>query len=457
MAEKEIILQGEDGQVDELVLTTTDASTDIALDDCTRLLFPQEGEAVPRLRFRGFEEKWIEAKLGDLFTERVECDADGEMLSVTMNNGVIKASDNGRYDNSNSDKSHYKVVKVNDIAYNSMRMWQGASGCSAYEGIVSPAYTVVTPVEGIDPHFFACLFKTPAVIKKFRLNSQGLTSDTWNLKFPAFSKISVLYPRDIDEQRKIASFLQRIDEQMTVYQKQFEELKQLKSACLETMFPQEEENVPAIRFEGFDKNWYKAKASELYETYNERNHPELPVLSACQDIRGMAVRSESGYDISHDRANEVTYKVVKPGQFVIHLRSFQGGFAHSAVEGITSPAYTVFGFKEPEKHDDYFWKTIFMSKDFINRLKTITYGIRDGRSISFSEFGDMELTFPEGEEQHRIASFFHSIDTQIAVQQQNLERLKQMKQSCLGLLFPDNQSITPPSDSRDLTENGLKL
>lgn len=444
MAEQEIILQGEDGQLDELVLTTTDASTDIALEDCTRLLFPQEGEAVPRLRFRGFEEKWIEAKLGDLFTERVECDADGEMLSVTMNNGVIKASDNGRYDNSNSDKSHYKVVKVNDIAYNTMRMWQGASGCSAYEGIVSPAYTVVTPVEGIDPHFFACLFKTPAVIKKFRLNSQGLTSDTWNLKFPAFSKISVLYPRDIDEQRKIASFLQRIDEQMTVYQKQFEELKQLKSACLETMFPQEEENVPAIRFEGFDKNWYKAKASELYETYNERNHPELPVLSACQDIRGMAVRSESGYDISHDRANEVTYKVVKPGQFVIHLRSFQGGFAHSAVEGITSPAYTVFGFKEPEKHDDYFWKTIFMSKDFINRLKTITYGIRDGRSISFSEFGDMELTFPEGEEQHRIASFFHSIDTQIAVQQQNLERLKQMKQSCLGLLFADNQSITPP-------------
>lgn len=68
----------------------------------------------------------------------------------------------------------------------------------------------------------------------------------------------------------------------------------------------------------------------------------------------MAVRSESGYDISHDRANEVTYKVVKPGQFVIHLRSFQGGFAHSAVEGITSPAYTVFGFKNQEQHDDYF-------------------------------------------------------------------------------------------------------
>ena len=97
-----------------------------------------------------------------------------EMLSVTMNQGIIKASENGRFDNSNSDKSHYKVVKVNVIAYNSMRMWQGASGCSPYDGIVSPAYTVVTPVEGIDPHFFACLFKTPSVIKLFRLSSQGL-------------------------------------------------------------------------------------------------------------------------------------------------------------------------------------------------------------------------------------------------------------------------------------------
>lgn len=179
-------------------------------------------------------------------------------------------------------------------------------------------------------------------------------------------------------------------------------------------------------------------ASELFITYNNRNHPELPVLSACQDIRGMAVRSESGYDISHDRANEVTYKVVMPGQFVIHLRSFQGGFAHSAVEGITSPAYTVFGFKEKDKHDDYFWKTVFMSKAFVDRLKTITYGIRDGRSISFSEFGEMALNFPEFEEQKSIASFFKRIDSNIAVQQQRLERLKQMKSACLDGMFPQN-------------------
>ena len=214
--------------------------------------------------------------------------------------------------------------------------------------------------------------------------------------------------------------------------------------CARMLFPQNGETTPKLRFKGFEGEWDKARASDLFVTFNERNRPDLPVLSACQDIRGMAVRSDSGYDISHNRSNEVTYKVVKPGQFVIHLRSFQGGFAHSAVEGITSPAYTVFGFKDPSKHDDYFWKTIFMSKVFINRLKTITYGIREGRSISFAEFAEMEFSFPIFEEQHCIASLIRSLDEQIAVQQQQLERLKQMKQACLNSLFPDNQQFTPP-------------
>jgi len=128
-------------------------------------MFPQEGETTPRVRFNGFEGEWIKSVLGKLFTERIESNINGEMLSVTLNNGIIKAAENGRYDNSNSDKSHYKLVKINDIAYNSMRMWQGASGCSKYEGIVSPAYTVVTPAEGVSSPFFAYLFKTQAIIQ----------------------------------------------------------------------------------------------------------------------------------------------------------------------------------------------------------------------------------------------------------------------------------------------------
>ena len=107
----------------------------------------------------------------------------------------------------------------------------------------------------------------------------------------------------------------------------------MKTASLHAMFPQKGETRPRVRFKGFEDEYSSMTANELFKTFDERNHPELPVLSACQDIRGMAPRSESGYDIFHDKSNEVTYKRVLPGQFVIHLRSFQGGFAHSSVEG----------------------------------------------------------------------------------------------------------------------------
>lgn len=165
-------------------------------------MFPQEGETVPKVRFKGFEEGWEKEKLGNLFKERIENNINGELLSVTINNGIIKASDNGRFDNSNNDKSHYKVVKIGDIVYNTMRMWQGASGYSAYEGIVSPAYTVIIPQEQVFPLFFAYLFKTQSLINRFRIHSQGLTTDTWNLKFAGFSIIEVCFPKSKLEQQK---------------------------------------------------------------------------------------------------------------------------------------------------------------------------------------------------------------------------------------------------------------
>lgn len=199
-------------------------------------MFPQEGETAPKVRFKGFTGEWRKVKLGEIFTERAESDVNGEMLSVTMHDGIIKASENGRFDNSNSDKSNYKLVLKDDIAYNSMRMWQGASGWSPYRGIVSPAYTVVTPNEGVDSKFFAFYFKTNEVIEKFRLHSQGLTKDTWNLKYPAFSKISILYPKNESEQQKIAAYFTALDRKITLQTQRLEKLKQIKAACLDKMF-----------------------------------------------------------------------------------------------------------------------------------------------------------------------------------------------------------------------------
>ena len=225
-------------KVDELISTASSCLVSLkqVKEASLQAMFPQKGETVPKIRFKGFEGEWSTDNLGSIFMERIESNEQGEMLSVTMNNGIIKASDNGRFDNSNSDKSKYKVVKIGDIAYNSMRMWQGASGVSQYEGIVSPAYTVVTPIMDVDTGFFGYLFKTNDVIRLFKLNSQGLTSDNWNLKYPAFSKICVSYPKDKEEQQKIASYFTALDKQISLQIQRLEKLKQIKAACLDKMF-----------------------------------------------------------------------------------------------------------------------------------------------------------------------------------------------------------------------------
>lgn len=199
---------------------------------------------------------------------------------------------------------------------------------------------------------------------------------------------------------------------------------------------------PSYRFTGFEDEWEQQKASEIFYSVSDKNHVDLPVLSASQEL-GMVKRDEIGIDIKYDKASVKTYKRVKPGQFVIHLRSFQGGFAHSYIEGITSPAYTVLDFSKSNKHFDLFWKEVFTSQNFIKRLETVTYGIRDGRSISFSDFSSLKLQFPSLPEQIAIGSFFQNIDQLISLQQRKLEVLKEQKKTYLKLLFPVKGQTKP--------------
>lgn len=390
----------------------------------------------PEIRFKGFEEEWEETTLGKCFDERNERSANGELISVTINYGVIRASELDRIDNSSSDKSNYKVVKVGDIAYNSMRMWQGASGYSAYEGICSPAYTVVIPKEGVDVVFFSYLFKRNDSLYQFRINSQGLTSDTWNLKYPAFAKLDNVKPSE-EEQKKIATLLSTLDKLIRKLELKLEKLRNIKQSLLSQMFTNVNGGgyaVPLIRFKNYNNNWQMKKAVDIFIPFEEKNYPELPVLSANQEL-GMVARSDIGFNVQHDHRNESGYKRVMPGQFVIHLRSFQGGFAHSEIEGITSPAYTIMGFKSSNEHYDIFWKYLLTSKDFIKSLETVTYGIRDGRSIGFKDFGMLMQTYPRREEQKQIAKLLTITDDYIKMNDAKLAKIRTMKQSLLQKMF----------------------
>jgi len=203
----------------------------------------------------------------------------------------------------------------------------------------------------------------------------------------------------------------------------------------------EQAKVPAIRFAGFTDPWEQRKASEVFQIVDDRGHPTLPVLSATQN-QGMIYRDDSGRYIGHDESNEIGYKRVLPGDFVVHLRSFQGGFAHSQYEGITSPAYTVFRAKEPTSHSDRFWKHWFISEHFIAGLSTVTYGIRDGRSISVDEFMNTFLAFPAVEEQAAISRLLDYLDDLITLHQRKYDKLVVFKKSMLEKMFPkDGESV----------------
>lgn len=149
--------------------------------------------------------------LGSIFAERVETGyLDLPLLAVTGERGVVPRDSLNRRDSSNEDKSAYLRVLPDDIAYNTMRMWQGVAGLSAYEGIVSPAYTVCRPLDGLVPKFAPHLLKHPANIRLFHRHSQGLVDDTLNLKFPHFAKLLVALP-PVAEQKKIAAVLADVD------------------------------------------------------------------------------------------------------------------------------------------------------------------------------------------------------------------------------------------------------
>jgi type I restriction enzyme S subunit len=183
---------------------------------------------------KGFGGDWKQFNLGDMFSERNDVRFhDLPLLSIGQN-GVYPQDESIKKDTSNSDKSKYKRICKGDIGYNTMRMWQGRSALSSLEGIVSPAYTILTPKENADALFFAYLFKTPKLMNLFWRNSQGLVDDTLNCKFKDFEIIKVSLPNK-DEQTAIAQILQGVDQEILLLKQKTEKLKEKKKGLMQIL------------------------------------------------------------------------------------------------------------------------------------------------------------------------------------------------------------------------------
>lgn len=199
----------------------------------------KQERVTPKLRFPEFQKTlgWNKDILGNLFTERKERGYPNLLLlSLTEKNGIIPQAETNRKNNSSLDKSKYLRVCYGDIAYNTMRMWEGRSAFVNREGIVSPAYTICTPKSNINSFFYSYYFKLPNLISEFHRYSQGLVKDTLNLKFDRFSQISISVPPKPEEQQKIADCLSSIDELIELEEQAITSLKKHKKALMQQLF-----------------------------------------------------------------------------------------------------------------------------------------------------------------------------------------------------------------------------
>lgn len=177
---------------------------------------------------------------------------------------------------------------------------------------------------------------------------------------------------------------------------------------------------PVIRFEGYTEDWEQRELGDVFEEYSEKGHPELPALTIIQG-GGTIRRDKSDRSLQYDKASLANYKMVNVGDFIVHLRSFEGGLEKATTLGIISPAYHTF---HGEGTDSRFYYSYFRSPKFIDLdLKPYVYGIRDGRSIDIEGMKTIEIPWTSFAEQKVIGDYIDTIDHLIILHQHKYEKM----------------------------------
>lgn len=197
---------------------------------------------------------------------------------------------------------------------------------------------------------------------------------------------------------------------------------------------------PKIRFKGFTEDWEQRKLGDVFQEYSEKNHPELQALTIIQG-GGTVLREESDRNLQYDKLNLSGYKMVCENDFIVHLRSFEGGLEKSNHNGLISPAYHTF---HGENVDSRFYYSYFRSYEFIkHKLVPHVYGIRDGRSIDIDGMRTIKIPYTSCDEQKKIGDYIESLDTLITLHQRKCDETKKLKKYMLQKMFPQNGMKVP--------------
>ena len=389
---------------------------------------------VPNLRFPEFSGEWEKKTIGEISTIKngpfgsvlhAEDYVDEGMPIVTtehFKNGNLPLSKNGIPKVSDDDYYRLRGYKLekDDIVFSRV----GSIDINAHveqsqQGwLFSGRVLRVRPIKSVNSLCLHYILSTESVKRSIRNRAVGQTMPSINTPILSNTKINI--PQSVVEQKKIANLLALLDKRIAIQNKIIEDLKKLKCAIIEKLYAEVKGTKYSYR--------------QLFNIINERNKQleYSNVLSASQE-KGMVSREELNLDIQFERSNINTYKIVRNGDYVIHLRSFQGGFAFSEKTGVCSPAYTIL---RPNGLLVYgYLSYYFTSREFIQSLIIVTYGIRDGRSINVDEWLDMKVVIPSKEQQSHIVNVIKSIENKIKNEETHSNCLLNQKKYLLRQMF----------------------
>ena len=383
---------------------------------------------VPHLRFPEFEGEWEKCPFGKISTKITKKNKGNTIQNVLCNSatlGLIPQNDyfDREIANSNNTEGYY-VIEYGDFVYNPRKSVSAPYGpvniyTGSIKGIISPLYLCFS-VHSIMPSFLYYRFKSSVWFPYvYSHGDTGTRFDRVSIKDDIFFEMPIYMPSS-KEQIKIANLMALLDERIATQNKIIEDLKKLKCAIIEKVYSE---------IQGKEYSY-----GQLFDVVNERNKQMeySNILSASQE-KGMVNRDDLNLDIQFERSNINTYKIVKKGDYVIHLRSFQGGFAFSDKLGVCSPAYTIL---RPNSILEYgYLSNYFTSQRFIKSLVLVTYGIRDGRSINVDEWLRMKITIPPKEHQQYIVEVIGTFERKIEDEEAYAAQLSIQKQYLLRQMF----------------------
>ena len=418
-----------------------------------------ENKNIPEIRFAGFTDPWEQRKLGDCFDflqnntlSRAELSAEtGAALNIHYGDILIKY---GEYLDVSSEQMAYipdqEIVdkfKASQLADGDIIMADTAEDetvgkCSEIAGLqgetaISGLHTIpLRPAEKFAPGFLGYYMNSDAYHDQLLPLMQGIkvTSVSKN----AIKNTDISYPVDITEQVAIGQYFIRLDNLITLHQRKYDRLKNVKKSMLEKMFPRDGANVPEIRFTGFTDPWEQRKVGDLLVERNEQApmSDEYPLMAFIAN-EGVAPKGER-YDRSslvNDTVGKL-YKKTEFGDFIYSSNNLETGSIGLNKYGNASisPVYSIF--QPTGIADSDFIGRRFVRKDFINAMVKWRQGVIYGQwKIHESDFLKIEVAVPSVEEQRKIGAFLDDLDNLITLHQRKYEKLKQIKKSMLEKMF----------------------